>query len=69
MKSVRLQLLVTLLATVVAAGGHRDVAALLIAGGADVNARDNDGKTPLQIAVEKEEDVIADFLRAHGARE
>ena len=37
--------------------------------GADVNAKDNAGKTPLALAVEKDKKEIAELLRKHGAKE
>jgi len=46
-------------------GGHKEVAELLIAAGADVNARDEDGKTPFDVA---SNDETADLLREHGAK-
>ena len=61
-----------------ALGGHKEIAELLIAGGADVNAKDDSGWTPLDhckkegpqysleiIAAKKE---IADLLRKHGGK-
>ena len=45
-------------------GGHTEVAELLIANGADVNAKDYDDKTPLDRA----DDEIADLLRKHGGK-
>ena len=45
---------------------------LLIANGADVNAKDEDGLTPLDIATHPENpndtDEIADLLRKHGGK-
>jgi ankyrin repeat protein len=49
-----------------AKGGHREVAKLLIAKGADVNAKDDDDKTPLEAAEDYPE--IADLLRKHGGK-
>ena len=44
--------------------GHRETAELLIAKGADVNAKGADGKTPLDSA----DSEIADLLRKHGGK-
>ena len=48
-------------------GGHKDVVELLIANGAEVNAKDRMGKTPLWYLDEHGEKEIADLLRRHGA--
>ena len=45
------------------------VAEHLIANGADVNAKDKDGKTPLKLAIEKDNKEIIILLRKHGAIE
>ena len=45
--------------------GHKEVIELLIAKGADVNAKDDDGTTPLDMADDKE---TADLLRKHGGK-
>ena len=45
--------------------GHKEIAELLIAAGADLNAKDDDGTTPLDMADDKE---IADLLRKHGGK-
>jgi ankyrin repeat protein len=39
-----------------------------IAKGADVNAKDEEGKTPLGLAVEKVHKDMATLLKKHGAR-
>jgi ankyrin repeat protein len=54
-----------------------EIVQLLIAAGVDPNARDNDGKTPLGLAIEKREetsdeeakkkwDAIIDILQSHA---
>lgn len=48
--------------------GHLDVVEFLLANGADVNARDDHGETPLTTAVNAHKHV-ADFLRQHGGQE
>jgi ankyrin repeat protein len=44
--------------------GHREVAELLIAKGADVNEKNGSGETPLDWAVGE----IAELLRKHGGK-
>jgi len=44
---------------------HKEIVELLIAEGADVNAKTNDGWTPLDLADDKE---TADLLRKHGGK-
>ncbi len=54
----------------IAAGmGNLKVAKVLIAKGADVDARDTHGATPLDVAVAQSEKKMADFLRQHNATE
>ena len=47
---------------------HKEVIELLIAAGADVNAKKNDGKTPLDKAIERNRNELADLLRKHGGK-
>ena len=49
--------------------GHKETAELLIAKGADVNARNDRGWTPLDFALNMNNSgAIADFLRKHGGK-
>ena len=58
--------------------GHKEVAALLIDGGAELNAIGNDGETSLDVAetayerdtteVKAAKKVTADLLRRHGGK-
>jgi len=55
-----------------ASWGHEEIVELLIANGADVNAKDADGLTPLDVATHPENpndtDEIAALLRKHGGK-
>jgi len=48
--------------------GRKEIVVLLIAKGADVNAKDNDGETPLDSANKNGRTEIADLLRKHGGK-
>ena len=47
-------------------GGHEEIVELLIANGADVNAKDDDGYTPLHYALRLRKEV-AELLISKGA--
>jgi ankyrin repeat protein len=51
-----------------AQNGHKAVAELLIAKGADVNAKTLWDETPLDLAISKEHKELADLLRKHGGK-
>ena len=44
----------------------KETAELLIAKGTDVNAKTNDGRTPLDLVIRRPE--LADLLRKHGGK-
>lgn len=46
--------------------GHEDVARLLLDKGADVNVRNNDGETPLQVAERAKRSGVVQVLRSRG---
>ena len=48
--------------------GHEDVVELLLTNGAEVNAKSEDGRTPLQGAKSRGYDGTAKLLRARGAK-
>ena len=48
--------------------GHEEIAELLIANGADVNAMDDNGDTPLDYATAANRTETADLLRKHGGK-
>jgi ankyrin repeat protein len=49
--------------------GHKDVAELLLASKAEVNAKSNGGQTPLRVAVLHGHTDVAELLRQHGGHE
>jgi len=51
-----------------ASAGHIEAVKKHLAAGADVNAKDVDGQTPLDMAVGWGETKTADLLRKHGAK-
>ena len=51
-----------------AANGHKEIAELLIEKGADLNAKDEDGGTPLDVAISFRQTKIADLLRVIGGK-
>ena len=48
--------------------GHKEIIKLLIAKGADVNAKGNNGETPLDRAILRNDGKTADLLPKHGAK-
>jgi ankyrin repeat protein len=51
-----------------ASRGHKEIAELLIAKGADVNAKIVAGTTPLDVAIKYKRTEFADLLRKHGGK-
>ena len=45
-----------------------EIAELLIENGADVNAKDEDGDTPLHVAVYRNSVEVKELLKKHGAK-
>ena len=46
----------------------KEMAELLIAAGADMNAKDDDGETPLDLANSYDKTETANLLRKHGGK-
>ena len=51
-----------------ASGGYTELVELFIAKGADVNAKDRDGRTPLDESIFSNHSETADLLRKHGGK-
>ena len=51
-----------------ARNGRKEIVELLIAKGADVNARRMNGRTPLDAAIIRNHTETADLLRKHGGK-
>jgi cytohesin len=49
-------------------GGHKEIFEILIANGADVNAKMEDDDTPLDMAIKRRRTETADLLRKHGGK-
>ena len=52
----------------VAFGGKNEIVELLILNGADVNAMNNDGDTPLDFAIKFKNTETTELLHKHGAK-
>ena len=48
--------------------GNGEIVELLIAKNAHVNAKDKDGRTPLDVAIQYKRTEVADLLRNHGGK-
>ena len=48
--------------------GHKEIVELLITKDADVNAKNEDGETPLDWAINFKQTEVADLLRKHGGK-
>jgi ankyrin repeat protein len=51
-----------------ARSGRKEVVELLIANGADVNAKNRNGDTPLDYAITFKRTELADLFRKHGGK-
>ena len=47
---------------------HKEIVELLIDAGADVNAKDDIGDTPLDVAIQLKQTEIAELLGKHGGK-
>ena len=48
--------------------GHRNVAAILLKHGGDINIRSSDGRTPLMWAAFRNHHTLAEYLVENGAK-
>jgi ankyrin repeat protein len=48
--------------------GHKEIVELLLAKGADLNAKDDVGTTPLDLTMNFNQPQTADLLRKHGGK-
>ena len=53
---------------IVGRGGHKEIAALLLSNGSDVNVKKDDGRKPLDFSIKFKNTEITDLLRKHGAK-
>ena len=51
-----------------AVNGHKEIAELLIDKGADVDAKADNGITPLDAAIKFKKTELADLIRKHGGK-
>jgi ankyrin repeat protein len=51
-----------------ACDNQKEITALLIVKGADINAKDSNGKTPLNYVEEEKNTDLATLLRKHGGK-
>ena len=49
-------------------GGHKEIAELLITNGANINKKNDEGKTPLDSAIRRKQTETADLLRKYGGK-
>ena len=54
--------------SVAVANGDKEIVELLIANGADVNAKTDAGETPLDWAIKNKHPETADLIRKHGGK-